>query len=123
VLMAADILLYNANVVPVAKDQLQHLEMTRDIGSTLNHQMGETFVIPEAMVQEDTMYVPGTDGQKMSKSYGNFINIFEADKPLRKTIMRIITDSLGVEDPKDPDACNVFNIYKLLAEKDAVAEM
>lgn len=123
VLMAADILLYNANVVPVGKDQLQHLEMTRDIGSTFNHQMGETFVIPEAQVQEETMYVPGTDGQKMSKSYGNFINIFEADKPLRKTVMRIITDSKGVEDSKDPDACNVFNIYKLLAEKDAVAEM
>lgn len=123
VLMTSDILLFNANVVPVGKDQLQHLEMTRDIGSSFNHQMGETFVIPEAQVQEETMYVPGTDGQKMSKSYGNFINIFEADKPLRKGIMRILTDSKGVEDPKDPDACNVFNIYKLIAEKDDVAEM
>ena len=123
VLMAADILLYNANVVPVGKDQLQHLEMTRDIGSSFNHQMGETFVIPEAQVQEETMYVPGTDGQKMSKSYGNFINIFEADKPLRKTIMRILTDSKEVEDPKDPDACNVFNIYRLIAPADEVAEM
>lgn len=123
VLMASDILLYNANVVPVGKDQLQHLEMTRDIASSFNHQMGDTFVIPEAQVQEETMYVPGTDGQKMSKSYGNFINIFEADKPLRKTIMRIITDSKGVEDSKDPDTCNVFNIYKLLAERDDIAEM
>ena len=123
VLMAADILLYNANVVPVGKDQLQHLEMTRDIGSTFNHQMGETFVIPEVQVQEETMYVPGTDGQKMSKSYGNFINIFEADKPMRKAIMRILTDSKGVDDPKDPDACNVFNIYKLIAPKDDIAEM
>lgn len=123
VLMASDILLYNANVVPVGKDQLQHLEMTRDIASSFNHQMGEIFVIPEAQVQEETMYVPGTDGQKMSKSYGNFINIFEADKPLRKTVMRIITDSKEVEDPKDPDVCNVFNIYKLIASKTKVAEM
>src|SRR5690554_2050054 len=123
VLMAADILLYNADVVPVGKDQLQHLEMTRDIGSSFNHQMGDTFVIPEAKVQEETMYVPGTDGQKMSKSYGNFINIFEADKALRKTVMRIITDSAGVEDPKDPDSCNVFNLYRLIADKDSVAEM
>ncbi len=123
VLMASDILLYNANIVPVGKDQLQHLEMTRDIANAFNHQMGETFVIPEGQVQEETMYVPGTDGQKMSKSYGNFINIFEADKPLRKTIMKIITDSKGVDEPKDPDACNVFNIYKLVASESAVAEM
>lgn len=123
VLMASDILLYNANFVPVGKDQLQHLEMTRDIASTFNHQMGETFVIPEARVQENTMYVPGTDGQKMSKSYGNFINIFEADKPLRKTIMKIVTDSKGVDEPKDPDSCNVFNIYKLIATPDQTAEM
>lgn len=123
VLMAADILLYNAEVVPVGKDQLQHLEITRDIASSFNFQMGETFVIPEAKVQNETMYVPGTDGQKMSKSYGNFINIFEPDKPLRKTIMRIVTDSKGVEEPKDPDTCNVFNIYKLIADGESVAEM
>ena len=123
VLMASDILLYNANVVPVGKDQMQHLEMTRDIASAFNHQIGETFVIPEGQVQEDTMYVPGTDGQKMSKSYGNFINIFEADKPLRKTIMKIITDSKGVDEPKDPDTCNVFNIYKLVATESQVSEM
>lgn len=123
VLMAADILLYNANIVPVGKDQLQHLEMTRDIASSFNHQMGETFVIPEARVQTETMYVPGTDGQKMSKSYGNYINIFESDKVLRKTIMRIVTDSKGVEESKNPDECNVFNIYKLIAEKDKVAQM
>lgn len=123
VLMAADILLYDANVVPVGKDQLQHLEMTRDIASSFNHQMGETFVIPEPNVQTETMYVPGTDGQKMSKSYGNFINIFQPDKPLRKVIMKIITDSKGVDDVKDPDACNVFNIYKLVATADQTAEM
>lgn len=123
VLMASDILLYNANFVPVGKDQLQHLEMARDIASTFNHQMGETFVVPEAQVQENTMLVPGTDGQKMSKSYGNFINIFEADKPLRKTIMKIITDSKGVDESKDADSCNVFNIYKLIATAAQTAEM
>lgn len=123
VLMAADILLYDANAVPVGKDQLQHLEMTRDIANSFNHKMGDTFVIPEAKVQTDTMYVPGTDGQKMSKSYGNFINIFQADKPLRKVIMKIITDSKGVEDVKDPDTCNVFNIYKLVATSEQTAEM
>lgn len=123
VLMASDILLYNANIVPVGKDQLQHLEMTRDIATSFNHKMGETFVVPEARVEENTMYVPGTDGQKMSKSYGNFINIFEADKPLRKSVMKIITDSKGVDESKDPDTCNVFNIFKLVANPDAVAEM
>lgn len=123
VLMAADILLYDANIVPVGKDQLQHLEMTRDIASSFNHQMGEIFVIPEPNVQSETMYIPGTDGQKMSKSYGNFINIFQADKPLRKVIMKIITDSKGVDDVKDPDSCNVFNIFKLVATADQTAEM
>lgn len=123
VLMASDILLYDANVVPVGKDQLQHLEMTRDIANSFNHKMGETFVIPEAKVQTDTMYVPGIDGQKMSKSYGNFINIFLPDKKLRKVIMKIVTDSKGVEESKDPDTCNVFNIYKLVATADETAEM
>lgn len=123
VLMAADILLYDAEVVPVGKDQLQHLEMTRDIASTFNHRMGDTFVIPEAKVKQETMYVPGTDGQKMSKSYGNFIDIFAPEKDLKKTVMGIVTDSTPLEEPKDPDVCNVFNIYKLLANEGQIAEM
>lgn len=123
VLMASDILLYDANFVPVGKDQLQHLEMTRDIANSFNHKMGETLVVPEAKIQTETMYVPGTDGQKMSKSYGNFIDIFQPDKSLRKVIMKIITDSKGVDEVKDPDACNVFNLYKLVASTDQTAEM
>lgn len=123
VLMAADILLYNADIVPVGKDQLQHLEMTRDIAGSFNHLVGETLVVPKARVQEETMYIPGTDGQKMSKSYGNFIDIFQTDKKLRKNVMKIITDSKGVEDPKNPDECNVFNIYKTMAKKEEIADM
>jgi tryptophanyl-tRNA synthetase len=123
VLMAADIMLYDAQIVPVGKDQLQHLEMTRDMGSAFNHRMGDTLVIPEASVRQETMYVPGTDGQKMSKSYGNFIDIFAPDKALKKTVMGIITDSTPLEEPKNPDTCNVFNIYKLLATSTQVAEM
>ncbi len=123
VLMAADILLYDANVVPVGKDQLQHLEMTRDIAGALNHQVGETLVIPESKVQEETMYIPGIDGQKMSKSYGNFIDIFQPDKKLRKNVMKILTDSKGLEEPKDPDTCNVFNIYRTVANQEEIAEM
>lgn len=122
-LMAADILLYDAEIVPVGKDQLQHLEMTRDVASRFHTKMGETFVIPEAKVSEETMYVPGTDGAKMSKSKGNIINIFQPDKKLRKQIMGIQTDSTPLEEPKDPDTCNVFNIYKLMATKEQVAEM
>ncbi|POS01887.1 tryptophan--tRNA ligase [Flavobacterium croceum] len=114
-LMAADILLYDAEIVPVGKDQLQHLEITRDVASRFNHQMGETFVLPDAKVQEDTMYIPGTDGQKMSKSRGNIINIFLEDKPLRKQVMSIETDSTPLEEPKNPDTCKVFALYKLLA--------
>ncbi|WP_338406989.1 tryptophan--tRNA ligase [uncultured Flavobacterium sp.] len=114
-LMAADILLYNAQFVPVGKDQLQHLEITRDVASRFNHQMGETFVIPEAKIQKDTMYVPGTNGGKMSKSANNFINIFLDDKNLHKQIMSIETDSTPLEDPKSPDTCNAFAIYSLLA--------
>ncbi len=116
-LMAADILLYDINYVPVGKDQLQHVEITRDVASRFNHQMGETFVIPESKVQEDTMLVPGTDGQKMSKSRGNIINIFLDDKALRKQIMSIETDSTPLEEPKNPDTCNVFALYKLLANE------
>ena len=122
-LMAADILLYDANIVPVGKDQLQHIEMTRDVASRFHAQLGETFVMPEAKVQEETMYVPGTDGAKMSKSKGNLIDLFQTDKKLRKQIMGIQTDSTPMEDPKDPDTDNVFALYKILANAEQVAEM
>ena len=122
-LMAADILLYDANFVPVGKDQMQHIEITRDVASRFNHQMGETFVIPEGKVQEETMYVPGTDGFKMSKSRGNIINIFLDDKALRKQIMSIETDSTPLEEPKNPDTCKIFAIYKLVADADQIADM
>lgn len=122
-LMAADILLYDANIVPVGKDQLQHIEMTRDVASRFHAQLGETFVMPEAKVQEETMYVPGTDGAKMSKSKGNLIDLFQTDKKLRKQIMGIQTDSTSMEDPKDPDTDNVFALYKLLTTPEQVAEM
>jgi len=122
-LMAADILLYDAEIVPVGKDQLQHLEMARDAASRFNNKMGETFVIPQAKIQEDTMLIPGTDGEKMSKSRDNFINIFLSDKQLRKQIMGIHTDSKGLEEPKDPDTCNAFALYRLLASDRQIAEM
>jgi tryptophanyl-tRNA synthetase len=122
-LMAADILLYDATHVPVGKDQLQHLEMTRDVASRFNHQMGETFVVPEAKIEESSMYVPGTDGYKMSKSRGNIINIFESDKALRKQIMSIETDSKPLEEPKDTAGCKVFGIYQLLANAEQVQQM
>lgn len=122
-LMAADILLYDAEIVPVGKDQLQHIEMARDAASRFHNQMGETFVMPEAKVQEETMYIPGTDGQKMSKSRNNIINIFLPDKQLRKQIMGIETDSTPLEEPKNPDTCNVFNLYKILAKADQIKEM
>ena len=122
-LMAADILLYDADIVPVGKDQLQHLEMTRDVAARFHAQMGETFVIPEAKVQEQTMYIPGTDGQKMSKSKGNLIDIFLPDKKLRKQIMGIVTDSTPLEEPKNPEGDTVFNLYSMLADREQVAEM
>lgn len=122
-LMAADILLYDANFVPVGKDQMQHIEITRDVASRFNHQMGETFVIPEGTVQEETMYIPGTDGQKMSKSRGNIIDIFLDDKALRKQIMGIESDSTPLDDPKNPDTCNVFALYKLLATEAEISVM
>src|SRR5690554_1320001 len=122
-LMAADILLYDAEIVPVGKDQMQHLEITRDVASRFHTQMGETFVMPSVKVQEETMYVPGTDGSKMSKSKGNLINIFLNDKQLRKQVMSIETDSTPLEEPKNPDTCNVFKIYKLLGSKQQVTEM
>ncbi len=116
-LMAADILLYDANIVPVGKDQLQHIEITRDVAARFNHQMGETFVLPEAKIQQETMYIPGTDGHKMSKSRSNIINIFLDDKALRKQIMTIETDSTPLEAPKNRDTCKIFGIYKLLANQ------
>ncbi|MFC2109676.1 tryptophan--tRNA ligase [Bacteroidota bacterium] len=122
-LMAADILLYDAEIVPVGKDQLQHLEMTRDVASRFNHQMGETFVLPEAKIQKDTMYVPGTNGGKMSKSQGNIIDIFLDDKKLRKQIMKIQTDSTPMEDPKDPETCNLFALYKLLGSEAQISDL
>ncbi len=123
VLMAADILLYDANFVPVGKDQLQHLEMTRDIASAFNHQMGETFVIPEAMTDERVMLIPGTDGEKMSKSLNNFINIFLPEKELLKVVKTIVTDATPLEQPKNPDTCNVFALYKVIAPEAQVNEM
>ena len=122
-LMAADILLYDAEVVPVGKDQLQHLEMTRDVASRFNNIVGETLVLPNAKVSKDTMLIPGTDGQKMSKSRNNFINIFLGDKKLRKQIMSIQTDSTPLEEPKNPDTDNVFALYKLLASEEEIAKM
>jgi tryptophanyl-tRNA synthetase len=114
-LMSADILMYDANIVPVGKDQLQHLEMTRDVATRFNNLMGDTFVIPEAKIQNDTKYIIGTDGEKMSKSKSNIIDIFQDDKKLRKQIMKIQTQSLSLEEPKDPDQCNVFKLFKVIA--------
>ncbi len=122
-LMAADILLYDAQIVPVGKDQLQHVEITRDVASRFNHQMGETFVLPEAKIEENTMLIPGTDGAKMSKSRNNIINIFLDDKALRKQIMSIESDSTPLEDPKNTANCNIFALYKLLASADEIAMM
>ena len=122
-LMAADILLYDADIVPVGKDQEQHLEMTRDVASRFHAKMGATFVLPETRVQEETMYVPGTDGEKMSKSKGNIINLFLPDKKLRKQIMGIETDSTPLEEPKDWKTCNVFALYKLVATASEIALM
>jgi tryptophanyl-tRNA synthetase len=122
-LMAADILLYDAEFVPVGKDQLQHIEITRDVASRFNHLMGETFVLPESFIQEDTKYVPGTNGGKMSKSANNIINIFLEDKALRKQIMSIETDSTPLEEPKNTETCKIFAIYKLLATEKQLLEM
>ena len=122
-LMAADILLYDAEIVPVGKDQLQHLEMSRDVANRFNHIVGDTLVPPLAKIQEHTKLVPGTDGEKMSKSRDNIINIFLPDKKLRKQIMGIQTDSIPLEDPKNPDTDNVFSLYKLLASTEQITEM
>ncbi|WP_313387024.1 tryptophan--tRNA ligase [Chishuiella sp.] len=123
ILMAADILLYDAEVVPVGKDQLQHLEITRSVAEKFNHQMGETFVLPQAAIDESIMLIPGTDGNKMSKSRNNFINIFLPEKQLRKQVMSIETDSTPLEEPKNPDTDNVFALYKLLASPEQIDEM
>jgi tryptophanyl-tRNA synthetase len=122
-LMAADILLYDAQIVPVGKDQLQHLEITRDVAGRFNHQMGETFIEPQAEIQKDGMLISGTDGEKMSKSRGNIIDIFQSDKKLRKQCLSIETDSTPLEDPKNPDTCNVFALYKLIATQQQIEEM
>lgn len=122
-LMAADILLYDANIIPVGKDQEQHIEMTRDVASRFHAKMGETFVLPKAKIQKDTMLIPGTDGAKMSKSKGNIIDIFLPEKKLRKQIMSIETNSTPLEDPKDWAACNCFAIYSLLASEDEKTSM
>lgn len=123
ILMAADILIYASNAVPVGKDQKQHLEVTRDLAQKFNRQYGETLVIPDGLIREETAVVPGTDGQKMSKSYHNTINIFASQKESRKAIMGIKTDSMPLEAPKDPDKCNVFALYKLLASSEEVEEL
>ena len=123
VLMAADILLYDAEIVPVGKDQMQHLEMTRDIAGAFNHKYPNSFVIPETKVDKRVMVVPGTDGQKMSKSYNNDIDIFLSNKKLRKQIMGIKTDSTSMEDIKNTENCNVFQCYKLLATEEKTAEL
>lgn len=123
VLMASDILMYDANYVPVGKDQQQHLEITRDIASAFNVRYGETFVIPEAKIDKTVMTIPGIDGNKMSKSYNNTIDIFLPKKQLRKKVMSIVTDSTPLEDPKNPDTCNVFALYKLLATDEQISEM
>jgi tryptophanyl-tRNA synthetase len=119
-LMASDILIYDAELIPVGKDQLQHIEMTRDVASRFNHQLGKTFVLPKAKIQENTQYVIGTDGNKMSKSRNNTINIFLPEKKLRSQIMGIKTDSKSVDEPKNPDECNLFNIYSILGDQNQV---
>ena len=122
-LMAADILIYDAEVVPVGKDQLQHLEITRDVANRFNHQMGNTFVLPKAQIQKETHYVIGTDGNKMSKSKNNIINIFQSDKALHKQIMSVKTDSKTIEEPKDPENCNVFKLFSLIADPGPIEDL
>ena len=122
-LMAADILIYDAEVVPVGKDQLQHLEITRDVATRFNHQMGNTFVLPKAQIQKETHYVIGTDGNKMSKSKNNIINIFQSDKALHKQIMSVKTDSKTIEETKDPESCNVFKIFSLIADPGPIEDL
>jgi tryptophanyl-tRNA synthetase len=123
ILMAADILLYDAEIVPVGKDQKQHIEMARDVANRFNLTYGDTFVLPEEQIQPDTMLIPGTDGEKMSKSRNNYIDIFLPEKQLRKQIMSIVSDSTPLEEPKNPDTCHTFALYKLLANESQVEQM
>lgn len=123
ILMAADILMFNAKKVPVGKDQVQHLEMTRDIASRFNYLYEELFVLPEVVIDENTAVLSGLDGRKMSKSYNNTIPLFDTEKKLRKLIMKITTNSLGPDEPKDPDTCTLFSIYKAFASADEIQQM
>ena len=123
VLMAADILLYRSNLVPVGKDQKQHLEITRDVAIKFNNAYGDILTIPEGFIPDDVAIVPGTDGQKMSKSYGNTIPIFGTEKEIKKAVMNIVTDCKGLEEKKDPDHCNVFALYKLFATEEEQEKM
>ena len=123
ILMAADILLYDAKIVPVGKDQKQHLEMTRDVANRFNLKYGETFILPEEKIEEDTMLVPGTDGEKMSKSRGNYIDVLLPEKALRTQIMSIVSDSTPLEEPKDPSKCATFALYKLIANESETDQM
>jgi tryptophanyl-tRNA synthetase len=123
ILMAADILLYKAEIIPVGKDQKQHIEITRDIAERFNSTFGEILVLPEPSISEEIAVIPGVDGQKMSKSYGNTIEIFEDEKVLKKKVMRIVTDSTPVEDPKDPETCSVFALYRLFADTEMTEKM
>lgn len=123
VLMAADILLYQSNLVPVGKDQKQHIEVTRDIAIKFNQMFGETFVIPDGEISDDVATVPGIDGQKMSKSYGNTIEIFLDERTLKKRVMSIVTDSTPVDQPKNPETCNLFQIFRHFAPPERVAEI
>jgi tryptophanyl-tRNA synthetase len=121
--MAADILIYDSDVVPVGKDQKQHIEITRDLAVKMNETYGQIFKLPEPRIQRETETVPGIDGQKMSKSYGNNIDIFGDEKEMRKRVMSIVTDSAPVEAPKDPTKSNIFKLYSLVASKDESATM
>ena len=123
ILMAADILLYDAEIVPVGKDQKQHIEMARDVANRFNLTYGDTFVLPEEQIQPDTMLIPGTDGEKMSKSRNNYIDIFLPEKQLRKQIMSIVSDSTPLEEPKNTDTCHTFALYKLLASPVQIEQM
>ena len=123
VLMAADILIFNAEIIPVGKDQKQHIEITRDIAERFNNTYGDIFVIPEPLISDDIAVIPGIDGQKMSKSYGNTLEIFEDEKSLKKKVMKIVTDSTPVEDPKDPLQCSLFALYRLFAGASETEQM
>ena len=123
VLMAADILLFNSEVIPVGKDQIQHVEMARDIAIKFNNQYGDVFVIPEYRIDEDVATVPGIDGQKMSKSYGNTVNIFGEEKKQLKTIKKIVTEAVPLEEPKEYENCNVYNIAKLFLNEQERSEL